>query len=326
MAAIHVMTANAQLIDGAATVILLMAPAYLVWGLIAPQSAMFWAKRWNRIWTTGIAASLFMLGAGMGVYAQTGTPALMIGFGGVAIWLIARTGTLPAKALAPPASPWAGPAIAPGGSTAQAAVPSAAMDAAIAAIRAGVPPEQMSEFDTLYDLHKHRWSLLGKDQVAARNIELAHQCVSHAARIWNMKNAALPGLATTLSLAAGEQCVWKGDCARLAYVTVHGEVRQSNVSGDTRQLRVEDATHDELREVDDGNLYLTTKRLIFVGKKQNVFLAFGDIQTLVINDETDIAIGRAQGENLIFRSDAIKDPFDAKLTGPFEILWGRVRG
>lgn len=323
----HVMTANAQLVDGAATVIVLMAPAYLVWGLVAPQSAMFWARRWSRLWTTGIAASLFMLGAGMGVYAQTGTPGLMIAFSGVAIWLIARTGTMPAKAPAshPAASPWAGPAVAPGAAPAQITAP-AAMDAAIGAIRASVPPEQQSEFDTLYDLHKHSWSLLGKDQVAAQNIELAHRCVSQAARIWALKNAALPQIATTLSLPAGEQCVWKGDCARLAYVTVHGEVRQSDVSGGTRKVRVEDATHDELREVDDGSLYLTTKRLIFVGKKQNVFLEFGDIQTLVINDETDIAVGRAQGENLIYRSDAIKDPFDAKLTGPFEILWGRVRG
>src|SRR6185437_4745270 len=97
--------------------------------------------------------------------------------------------------------------------------------------------------------------------------------VRQAARIWELKHGALPSVEAALPLGAGESCVWKGDCERLAYVTVHStEYRHS---GDTqsewnRNVRVEDTTHDELQRVDAGKLYLTTKRLLFVGQKKNV--------------------------------------------------------
>jgi hypothetical protein len=319
-AEVTVMSSNAQLVDTAGAFIVMGSVIYLIWGLISPRSAMFWAKRWGRFWIVGLAASMFMIGGGMGVYAQTGTPALMIAFGGAAIWLLARSDRLPAAASAP-ALPAAG-STAPPRFAAQASF----ADAEVAAIRDALPPEQRSEFDMLYNLHRRSWSLKGKDEVGRHNVEIAHQCAVHAARIWNLKNGPLPALATTLALAAGEQCVWKGDCQRLAYVTVHGTEYRHSRDDSTRNVRVEDASREELREIDDGNLYLTTKRLVFVGRKQNAFLDIAEIQTLLINDETDIAVGRAQGENLIYRSRDICDPFDPKLTGPFEILWGRVRG
>lgn len=321
MATTPVMSENAQLIDGAATVLMFAAFAYIPWGLISPRSAMFWAKRRNRLWSTGLGVCFVFLAASIGVYAQSGQPAGMLTCGALAIWMIAWTGRAPKTApRAVAASSWAGPTPAPSSQ--------AASDAAVAAIRASVPEVQQGEFDACYGLRKHSWSLLGRDQVAAKNLGLAQDCVRQAARIWELKHGALPSVEAALPLGAGESCVWKGDCERLAYVTVHStEYRHS---GDTqsewnRNVRVEDTTHDELQRVDAGKLYLTTKRLLFVGQKKNVFLDVADIQTLVVNNAVDITIGRSDAENLIFRSQAARDPFDPRLTGPFEILWDRVR-
>ncbi len=103
----YMVSANAQLVDAAAQILASVSAAYLVFGLIWPRLAMFWARRWNRLWSTAIGVLFVFFFAGMGVYADTGEPGVMIA---MAVFLIAavwRTGLLPAapaKAVAPPAA------------------------------------------------------------------------------------------------------------------------------------------------------------------------------------------------------------------------------
>jgi hypothetical protein len=281
MAGTEILSANAQLFDGAGSILAVLGFGYLAWGLISPRTAMFWAKRWSRLWAIPIAAVLFLMGIGMTIYAEQHQPGAMIVFGLGLIALIAHTGTLPARE----------PQLAlPGRAGAAALSRSAAeTDAQVAAIRTALPDAQKPEFDALYDRHKRS---------GASNVDIARQCAANAARVWTLKNGKLPQLSSALPLAAGEQCVWKGDGARL--------------------------TEDRL-DTDTGTLYLTTKRLFFVGREQSVAIDFTEIATLIVTGATEIDIDRNQGEHFYFRSSAIADPFDRNLTGPFEILWGRVR-
>ncbi|HWA91777.1 MAG TPA: hypothetical protein VG889_17195 [Rhizomicrobium sp.] len=286
------MSANAELVNEFGAIIALLSIPYLAWGLVSPRTAMFWSKRAGRLWTVLVAATLFLFGIGMTIYAKDHTPGTLIVMGGILIWEIAFTGRLSARS---PAIAARGPA---GAMPPPRSLTETEVDAQVAALRTALPDEQKPEFDALYERHKQSGSVLGRDHAALGNLDIARLCARHAARIWTLKNGPLPSLTSALPLAAGERCVWRADGVRLTA---------------------------ERLEIDAGTLYLTTKRLFFVGRRQSVLVDFDDVTTLIVTHRTDIEIDREQGENLVFRSRDVADPFDPNLTGPFETLWGRVR-
>jgi hypothetical protein len=333
--AVPVLPEKNQIIDNASDFLFFAAIALTVWGIVSPETVLVFTKRRTRLWAAFIGVCLALFFIGIGLYAEKGEMDVETIFGVLTVGLIIRSSRLsPLPPKLKPATNYVAAKFATQGQAggqgpAPAAPPPPAANnaladaqAQVAQIRAGVPEAQQPIFDQLYNSHMSKWSLFGTGQVAKNNLTLAQKCVGEANRIWTLKNGDLPSIEVSLTLDAGETCVWKGQATRQAYVRIQHQEVQRNSDGSST---VRNTNDDELQDVDDGKLYLTTKRLIYAGEKETLQFGFHDILSLEIEDYDTIKIAVPHGANVLLQAEDIRDPFDKHLQGPFEILWNRVR-
>jgi hypothetical protein len=286
---------KAHTVDDIATVLLYASIAFTLWGVSAPQQALFFTKRRTRPGAFLLGACLMLFSAAIGNYSESGEYGLVLLLGAVTVGLVIYLSRLgpPMPKLRPAAS--SSPAVLARSTPTRGVL--VAAQAQILAIRASVPTDQRPVFDQIYDTCMSASSLFGDSHAAKDNIELAQNAVGEAHRVWTLRSGPLPEVETTLSLDAGEICVWKG------------------------------RAHDETKSVwnpDDGTMFLTTKRLIFIGKRQSLEFAFGGVRWIVVESGT-LRLTLLDGRKMTFHVDDLSDPFDKRLASPFEILWNRLR-
>ncbi len=179
----------------------------------------------------------------------------------------------------------------------------------IEAIRAGLEQGPRREFDRLFAEGQRHWSLFGQNAVNRMNFDHACQTATLAKHIWVLKTGPLPSETVPISLQPGEQCTWSRSCDRYDYKAVRSasyggagvSVRVAKgVTVRTGGGRITPRSHEEFQKIDTGSLYLTTKRLVFIGARESLALRLGEIAAFKQNG-CDIEIGRARGRNIHYR-------------------------
>jgi len=128
-------------------------------------------------------------------------------------------------------------------------------------------------------------------------------------RNWDLLNAELVPVAVSIALTKAEQCIWSSSAERYenrkervmtTYTGVTSRVKvMRGVYFRQGAVKTTPITKDVLREVDRGQFYLTTKRVIFAGKDQTISLKWENI--LEFYPHVDgVEIRRSSGKNLIF--------------------------
>jgi hypothetical protein len=140
---------------------------------------------------------------------------------------------------------------------------------------------------------------------------------------WHIENGELPIVSVPINLQKNELCYFSSLVDWLENRTV---TKRINYGGPTARIRimkgvyyragsmgVQRVTSEELKFIDSGQLYLTNKRLIFVGNKKNSSIQLGKI--LSINPYSDgVGIEKDSGISPIFRLSDNADTLAMTLT------------
>src|ERR1035437_1963971 len=127
---------------------------------------------------------------------------------------------------------------------------------------------------------------------------------------WLIENGELPVKEVPINLQKDERCYFTSSSDWLEHRTV---TKRINYGGPTARIKimkgiyyragsmgVQRITSEELQIIDSGQLYITNKRIIFVGNKKNSNIQFGKI--LSINPYSDgVGIEKDSGKSPIFR-------------------------
>ena len=108
---------------------------------------------------------------------------------------------------------------------------------------------------------------------------------------WQIQNSELPILQTGISLQKGEDCYYSNHVDWLEHRTV---TRKINYGGPTARIRimkgiyysagslaVNRVTSDQIQVIDSGIVYLTNKRVIFVGNRKNSNIRLDKILSII---------------------------------------------
>lgn len=139
---------------------------------------------------------------------------------------------------------------------------------------------------------------------------------------WQIENEPLPVLAVSVHLQRGESCHFSMPCVWNEYKSVTRSVRYG---GPVLQFKIVRGVYwrranyqfnrikeEKLTAVDTGMLYLTNKRLLFVGKKNTRSLRL----TQVVDFEpytNGVEVKRAQGKTIFLTLEAVVDLFSTML-------------
>ncbi len=142
---------------------------------------------------------------------------------------------------------------------------------------------------------------------------------------WQIENGELPVLDAPLRLFRGESCHFMTPCDWLEMVT---ETRRINYGGPTLRLKIAKGVYwragslgvnriseDVWRKIDSGRLFLTNKRIIFMGSKRNKVIRLNTILDFTAY-RNGVDIQKASGKSpfLEFSAD----------TGVFSLILGKV--
>lgn len=142
---------------------------------------------------------------------------------------------------------------------------------------------------------------------------------------WQIENGELPVLDAPLRLFRGESCHFMTPCDWFEMVT---ETRRINYGGPTLRLKIAKGVYwragslgvnriseDVWRKIDSGRLFLTNKRIIFMGSRRNKMIRLNTILDFTAyGNGVDIQKARGKSPFLEFSAD----------TGVFSLILGRV--
>lgn len=140
---------------------------------------------------------------------------------------------------------------------------------------------------------------------------------------WLIENGELPVIAVPINLQKNELCYFSSEVDWLENRTV---TKRINYGGPTARIKimkgvyyragsmgVQRVTSEELKFIDSGQLYLTNKRIIFVGNKKNSNIQISKI--LSINPYSDgVGVEKDSGISPIFRLSENADRLTMTLT------------
>jgi len=128
--------------------------------------------------------------------------------------------------------------------------------------------------------------------------------------IWAIENEELPIVTVPINLQKNEQCYFKSNVDWLENRTV---TKIINYGGPTARIKimkgvyyragsmdVQRVTSEELQLIDSGQLYLTNKRLIFVGNKKNSSIQLSKILSITPYKD-GVGVEKDSGKSPIFR-------------------------
>lgn len=108
---------------------------------------------------------------------------------------------------------------------------------------------------------------------------------------WSIENEELSIVNTSISLQKGEVCYYQNSCRWLEHRKVTKGVSYSGVSGSFKiakgiryrvgYVKPKRVTVDTLSEIDKGNLFLTNKRIIFMGANKNSNIKYSSVLSIV---------------------------------------------
>src|SRR5665647_792995 len=108
---------------------------------------------------------------------------------------------------------------------------------------------------------------------------------------WKIENEDLQTQTVSISLQNSEVCYFQTECRWLEHRTLTKSVSYSGVMGSFKiikgvryrvgNLKLQKITVDKLVEIDSGNLFITNKRIIFMGAKKNSNIKYQNILSIV---------------------------------------------
>jgi hypothetical protein len=140
---------------------------------------------------------------------------------------------------------------------------------------------------------------------------------------WLIENGDLPVITVPINLQKNELCYFS---ARVDWLENRTVTKRINYGGPTARIKimkgfyyragsmnVQRVTSEELRKIDSGQLYLTNKRLIFVGNSKNSSIQISKI--LSINPYSDgVGVEKDSGKSPIFVLNTNADVLAMTLT------------
>lgn len=141
---------------------------------------------------------------------------------------------------------------------------------------------------------------------------------------WQIENGDVPTIEPDINLTRGEKCYYKTDAT---WNELRKQTQRINYSGPTMRIKLAKGVYwragsvqakvistEEYKNLDDGTLYLTSKRLIFIGSRSNKNIRLNKVLNLVpYKDGIDII------------KDSGKSPFlGFNDTEVFSMLLGRA--
>jgi hypothetical protein len=110
-------------------------------------------------------------------------------------------------------------------------------------------------------------------------------------RYWSIENEELPVINTLISLQKGEVCLYQNSCRWLEHRTVIKSISHAGLTGSFKiakgiryhvgYSKPQRITTDSLTEIDNGNVFLTNKRIIFMGTKKNSNIKYSSVLAVV---------------------------------------------
>ena len=135
---------------------------------------------------------------------------------------------------------------------------------------------------------------------------------------WQIENNPLPALAVDIRLQRGESCHFAVPCTWQEYKTV---TRGVGFGGPVLQFKVVRGMYwrrghyqinrvraDVLRTIDEGEVYITTKRILFVGKKNTRSLRMAQIVDFEPH-QNGVELKRATGKAIFLAFEGVTDLF-----------------
>jgi hypothetical protein len=117
--------------------------------------------------------------------------------------------------------------------------------------------------------------------------DASRSIVDRYRRYWQIENGEIPEIRAGINLQRGERCYFTGSATWHEYRRVTRRIRYSGPTFRVRiakglywragDLGVQRVSDDVLTIIDSGQLYLTSKRIIFVGGRKNATLALGRV-------------------------------------------------
>lgn len=187
------------------------------------------------------------------------------------------------------------------------------LDSVVASGR--LSPENEKELEALTSNLGIELNITDKDQAHLDKFKL----------YWQIENGELPVLDAPVRLFRGESCHFMTPCNWLEMVT---ETRRINYGGPTLRLKIAKGVYwragslgvnrvskDVWRTIDSGRLFLTNKRIIFMGSRRNRVIRLNTILDFTAyRNGVDIQKARGKSPFLEFSAD----------TGIFSLILGRV--
>jgi hypothetical protein len=161
-------------------------------------------------------------------------------------------------------------------------------------------------------------------EVDLRQDERTREVLDRYRLLWRLENGELPDVAVPIRLQRSERCHAAVEATHYEQRTVTTRVRYAGPTARVRimrglyyragSLRVERVTQDVLQQLDTGQLYVTSKRLIFDGSRKSVTIPYRKI--LNITRYADgIGVEKDTGKDQVFTCTADMGVFCTALAG-----------
>lgn len=118
-------------------------------------------------------------------------------------------------------------------------------------------------------------------------VDKSNETLLRYRKYWDLENNPLPILATDISLQKEEVCHFDSYCKWFEHRTVTKSISYSGLSTSikiTKGMRYRignitphKVTSDMLMEIDNGHVFVTNKRIIFMGHKKNISIKYSSI-------------------------------------------------
>ena len=129
---------------------------------------------------------------------------------------------------------------------------------------------------------------------------------------WAIENNELPIINTSISLQKGEVCYYQNACRWFEHRVVTKAIKYSGFTGSFKitkgvryrvgQFKPQRITVDQVLEIDRGNIFLTNKRIIFMGTKKNSNIKYSSVLSIVPYSD-GVGIEKDSGKSPILMCD-----------------------
>jgi hypothetical protein len=172
--------------------------------------------------------------------------------------------------------------------------------------------EEFSKITVDKKISPDEWSHL---ELIAKNLNVtinSDESVDKLKLYWQIENGELPIKEVEINLQKGEKCYYS---SYAEWYENRSITKRINYSGPTTRIKiikgvyyragsvnVQRVTHEELQKIDYGKVFLTNKRLIFLGNKKNTNIQLSKI--LSLNPYSDgVGIEKDSGKSPIIKVD-----------------------